>query len=80
MLMYLSDPDRPTSDRILRVAKNKEGQRGKVTLMFDGYRQRFDVREEEAPPRIGQAEPQRPKIADAEQIAMPGLRAGRKIY
>lgn len=80
MLMYLSDPDRPTSDRILRVAKNKEGQRGKVTLMFDGYRQRFDVREEEAPPRIGQAEPQRPKISEAEQIAMPGLRAGRKIY
>ncbi|MCD8355972.1 MAG: hypothetical protein LUE11_05325 [Clostridia bacterium] len=80
MLMYLSDPDRPASDRILRVAKNKEGQRGKVTLMFDGSRQRFDIREEEAPSKNRQAETQRPKIADAKQIAMPGLMAGRRIY
>lgn len=80
MLMYLSDPDRRASDRILRIAKNKEGRGGKVTLMFDGSRQRFDVREEEAPPKIGQAEQKRPKIADVEQIAMPEIPAGKKIY
>ena len=82
MLMFLDPkaPNRWNRDRILRIAKNKEGRLGEITLMFDGYRQRFDVREEEASSKIGQAEPQRPKIAEAEQIAMPDLRAGRKIY
>ena len=44
MLMYLSEPDNRASDRVLRLAKNKEGQVGKVTLAFHGDRQTFTER------------------------------------
>lgn len=80
ILMYLSDPDQRNSDRILRVAKNKEGQCGKLRLMFDGSRQRFDVREEEAPPKIGQPAQQRAKISENEQMKMPGIPDGRSRW
>lgn len=80
MLMYLSDPDQRNSDRILRVAKNKEGQCGKVRLMFDGGRQRFDVREEEAPPKIGQPAQQRTMHPENEQMQMHIAPNGRKFW
>lgn len=41
MLMYLSEPDNRASDRILRLAKNKEGVVGKMTMAFDGDKQTF---------------------------------------
>ena len=44
MLMYLSEPDNRASDRVLRLAKNKEGQVGKVMLAFHGDKQTFTER------------------------------------
>ena len=42
MLLYLEEPSRPDeSRRILKIAKNKEGTRGRVYLVFDGQFQRF---------------------------------------
>lgn len=42
MLLYLEEPKRPTeSRRVLRIAKNKEGERGLMYLVFDGEHQRF---------------------------------------
>ena len=42
MLLYLEEPGRPdVSRRILKVAKNKEGTRGRIFLVFDGQFQRF---------------------------------------
>ena len=44
MLLYLSEPDNRASDRILRLAKNKEGTVGKLYLAFDGDKQTFTER------------------------------------
>ena len=42
MLLYLEDPSRPDeSRRVLKVAKNKEGTRGRIYLVFNGQYQRF---------------------------------------
>lgn len=42
MLLYLEKPSEPDeSRRILKVAKNKEGIRGRFCLVFDGQYQRF---------------------------------------
>lgn len=42
MLLYLDEPNRPdVSRRVLKVAKNKEGTRGRMYLTFDGDYQRF---------------------------------------
>ena len=42
MLLYLEEPSRPKqSRRVLKIGKNKEGERGKVFLVFDGAYQRF---------------------------------------
>lgn len=42
MLLYLEEPNRPEeSRRILKIAKNKEGTRGRIFLVFDGQFQRF---------------------------------------
>ena len=42
MLLYLEEPQRPAkSRRVLKVAKNKEGERGLLYLVFDGEYQRF---------------------------------------
>lgn len=42
MLLYLEKPNRPEeSRRILKIAKNKEGTRGRIFLVFDGQFQRF---------------------------------------
>ena len=42
MLLYLEEPGRPDkSRRVLKIAKNKEGIRGRIYLVFDGQYQRF---------------------------------------
>ena len=42
MLLYLEEPNRPeASRRVLKIAKNKEGTRGRIYLVFDGQFQRF---------------------------------------
>ena len=59
LLLYLEEPGRPDrSRRVLKVAKNKEGERGKLLLAFDGALQRFrpSVTEQSAP-----QPPQKPK-------------------
>lgn len=39
MILYPSDPNDNHSTRILKIAKNKEGERGKIELDFDGATQ-----------------------------------------
>jgi replicative DNA helicase len=39
MLLYPEDPNNNRSRRILKIAKNKEGERGKIELDFDGATQ-----------------------------------------
>ena len=42
LLLYLEESNRPeNSRRVLKIAKNKEGTRGRVYLVFDGQYQRF---------------------------------------
>ena len=41
MLLYSIDPDDPASQRILKIAKNKEGITGNLALNFDGQTQTF---------------------------------------
>lgn len=52
LLLYLEDPTRPNeSRRVLKLAKNKDGERGRMYLQFDGAYQRFrqSVVDQEAP-------------------------------
>ena len=41
MLMWLVDPDDYRSGRILKIGKNKEGEKAKIELTFDGKTQKF---------------------------------------
>ena len=42
LLLYLEDPSKPNeSRRVLKLAKNKDGERGRIYLTFDGAYQRF---------------------------------------
>lgn len=41
LLLYLTDPGDPKSDRRLKIAKNKEGELGYADLNFEGRFQRF---------------------------------------
>lgn len=41
MLLYLSDPENPYSDRVLKLVKNKDGELGYMLLNFDGRHQTF---------------------------------------
>ncbi len=41
LLLYLTDPTDPKSDRRLKIAKNKEGELGCADLNFEGRFQRF---------------------------------------
>ena len=41
MLLYLSEPDNPYSDRILKLVKNKDGELAYMKLNFDGKHQTF---------------------------------------
>ena len=59
MLLYLEDPSRPDeSRRVLKVAKNKEGTRGRIYLVFDGQYQRFreSAIDEPAPRKVDRRE------------------------
>ena len=59
MLLYLEDPSRPDeSRRVLKVAKNKEGTRGRIYLVFDGQYQRFreSAIDEPAPRKVARRE------------------------
>lgn len=46
MILYLEDRKNPKGARILKVDKNKEGERGNIRLDFDGGIQRFTETEE----------------------------------
>lgn len=53
LLLYLEDPSKPNeSRRVLKLAKNKDGERGRMYLTFDGAYQRFrqSVVDQAAPP------------------------------
>ena len=53
LLLYLEDPSKPNeSRRVLKLAKNKDGERGRMYLTFDGAYQRFrqSVVDQPAPP------------------------------
>lgn len=42
LLLYLDEPSKPNeSRRVLKLAKNKDGERGRMYLTFDGAYQRF---------------------------------------
>lgn len=41
LLLYLTNPEDPRSDRRLKIAKNKEGELGAFDLHFDGKHQQF---------------------------------------
>lgn len=59
MLLYLEDPSRPDeSRRVLKIAKNKEGTRGRIYLVFDGQYQRFreSAIDEPAPRKVARRE------------------------
>ena len=64
LLLYLEEPGRPDrSRRVLKVAKNKEGERGKLLLAFDGALQRF------RPSVIEQSVPQPPQKPKNRQMS-----------
>lgn len=70
LLMYLEDPDNYRSDRFFKVAKNKEGEKARVQLAFDGRYQRFYFDTAAEIQRIAKAEQQKAKKeqqAQAEQ-------------
>ena len=46
LILYPSDPDDNYSSRILKVAKNKEGEKAKIELDFDGATQTMRVHEQ----------------------------------
>lgn len=48
MLLYQTDPDDYTSPRFLKVAKNKDGPKVKLTLDFDGKCQQFSIAREKS--------------------------------
>lgn len=63
LLLYLTDPADPHSDRRLKVAKNKEGELGTADLNFEGRFQRFiEYMPEEKPTKIPKFKPQQMRI------------------
>ena len=46
LLMWTSDPDDNRSSRVLKIAKNKEGERARMELDFDGATQTFRPHQE----------------------------------
>ncbi len=89
LLMYLSEPNNKNSDRILRLAKNKEGSLGKLQLAFEGDKQTFTERIQDHN-LFGWRSPELPKdpssleprdwqdVTDSEQIPFPEF--GGKTY
>lgn len=58
MLLYKEDPDRPDSRRVLKIAKNKEGEVGQIYLTFDGNTQTFRESVYDAPAPKPRSEPE----------------------
>ena len=60
LLLYLEEPARPAkSRRVLKLAKNKDGERGRIYLTFDGPFQRFrEPAVERSAPPAGQWNPE----------------------
>lgn len=42
LMLHLDNPEDPSSPRVLRAVKNKEGERFRLYLKFDGKHQRFE--------------------------------------
>lgn len=58
ILLYREQPEDPKSRRVLKVAKNKEGEVGKFYLAFDGSTQTFRRHyDQEPPPEVRREEP-----------------------
>lgn len=55
LIMYLENPNDGKSNRMLRIAKNKEGTKAEVELAFDGSHQRFTEVKPSAYKRIDEA-------------------------
>ena len=74
MLLYLEEPSRPKqSRRVLKIGKNKEGERGKVFLVFDGAYQRFRPSALDAPipEKAKQRRPRRSQVSLFDRDAGP---------
>ena len=65
MLLYLSDPQNPYSDRILKLVKNKDGELAYMQLNFDGIHQSFCEYMDEQCSKIRKYESLQQKIAGA---------------
>lgn len=52
LLMYLKDPQDYRSDRIVKIGKNKEGEKGEAELSFDGKTQTFSPSQKSAYSKI----------------------------
>ena len=75
LLLYLEEPSRPEhSRRVLKIAKNKEGQRGRIYLLFDGRFQRFresSVEQPAPPARQPASQPEQERLTLPEDFACP---------
>ena len=65
MLLYLSDPENPYSDRILKLVKNKDGELAYMQLNFDGRHQTFLEYMDKECTQIQSYKPLQQKIAGA---------------
>ena len=58
MLLYREEPEMPNSRRVLKIAKNKEGEVGQMYLAFDGETQSFRKSSDQVPPPPRKREPE----------------------
>ena len=65
MLLYLSDPENPYSDRVLKLVKNKDGELGYMLLNFDGRHQTFLEHMDEKNTKVQEYRSLQQKIAGA---------------
>ena len=74
LLLYLEEPNRPeNSRRVLKIAKNKEGTRGRIFLVFDGKLQRFrESSVDEPAPAAKRQTYQRPPKDQLDFFDLPG--------
>lgn len=70
LLLYLTDPGNPQSDRRLKIAKNKEGEIGAFDLDFDGRHQQFCEIMKDPPPKIPRYKRQKQEDAQ-QQLRLP---------
>lgn len=75
MLMHLENEEDTESNRVLTIAKNKNGQRGRCRYRFRGLYQEFEY----LPPAPQRERTQeRPKKTTADQVTLP-MNAGRNV-